>query len=148
LDINKVIGKRLAELVPRTDEFLNEMGWEAQTYYEARSGRRVFRASELVAIARASGGTPVWQFLNATRLTKTVSLGDRAKVINAHDLLDLFRSDDPADKGLIWRAFLANRDILDSVEDAVKEARTIDRELHQRYPKFPAWSEISSLERR
>jgi hypothetical protein len=140
LDINKVIGRRIAELVERSDDFLDEMGWEPQTYYEARIGRRAFRASELVALARASG-VPAWQFLNATRLTKTVKLGEGSKPIGSDDLLDLFRSDDPADKGLIWHAFQANREILDNLAPAMKAARAIEKELHQRYVKFKAWEE-------
>jgi hypothetical protein len=76
LNINKVIGKRLGVAVGRAEKdrngFMKKMKWQAPTYYEARSGRRVFRAAELIAMARATG-VPAWTFLDATGITKTVS---------------------------------------------------------------------------
>ncbi len=103
MDINKVIGKRLAlEVGPEERErFIEKMGWQPQTYYEARSGRRVFRVSELVAMAKAIG-VPAWTFLDADGITKTVSVGDgvKATTITGAALLDLFHAREPAIRSL------------------------------------------------
>ncbi len=101
-DVDVVIGKQLAVLVPRGKasdsvrkwrRFLAEMGWKEQTYYEARSGRRMFRVDELVAMARACE-VPVWTFLDGTKHNKTLSIGDgrKAKAMSTAELLDLFQS--------------------------------------------------------
>jgi hypothetical protein len=92
LDINEVIGKRVGIAVGRAkvdrERFMKKMEWRDQTYYEARSGRRVFRVGELVAMARASG-VPAWTFLDATGISKTVSMGDGSKPISSEELLAL-----------------------------------------------------------
>jgi hypothetical protein len=107
LDINKVIGKRLGLAVGRDEqdrnEFIKAMKWQPQTYYEARSGRRVFRAGELVAMARASG-VPAWTFLDATEISKTVSLGDGSKPISSDELLHLVQPPGGTRKSLAFAA--------------------------------------------
>jgi len=107
LDINQVIGKRLGLAVGRAEQernqFIKAMKWQEPTYYEARSGRRVFRAGELVAMARASG-VPAWTFLDATGISQAVSLGDGSKPISSVELLHLVQPPGGTRKSLMLAA--------------------------------------------
>lgn len=119
-NINQVIGKRLGLAVGRAERdrvaFMKAMKWQEQTYYEARSGRRVFRVGELIAMARATG-VPTWTFLDATGLSKTVSIDDGSKPITSEELLVLVQPSGGARTSLI-AAVKVIRTVIDNLVGA------------------------------
>ncbi len=138
MDINALIGKRLAQLVgpDKREDFVGDMGWQSQTYYEARIGRRVFRVSELAAMARASG-KPAWQFVDARGLAKSVSLGADLGVIGSDALLDLFGY--TRGEVVTWQALNWIREGLGDLNGAVLRARHAEKALRAAHPSLPAY---------
>jgi len=139
LNINQVIGKRLGLAVGRAkrdrEKFMNKMKWRSQTYYEARSGRRVFRVGDLVAMANATG-VPAWKFLDATGISKTVSVDGSKATVTSAALLDLFGS--PAE-GPSWHALVSVRETLGDLNSAVLQARRAEKVLQAVHPGLPAY---------
>lgn len=119
MNINEVIGKRLGLAVGRAERnregFMKKMKWQSQTYYEARSGRRVFRVSELVAMARAVG-VPAWTLLDATGISGAVTI-DGGKPMTSEELLDLVQGPRGARTNLIF-AVKVIRTVIDNLVGA------------------------------
>lgn len=140
MDINKLIGTRLAEFVgpDKRDEFIEAMDWKEQTYYEARIGRRVFRVAELAAMAKASG-RQVWEFVDARGLkdARSVTLGTGSKpTISAGALLDAFGYSQEASS---WRALHSIKETLGDLNSAVLDARRAEEELLAVHPSVSAY---------
>ncbi len=120
MDVNQVIGKRLAQTVGRGGgtafcltlrEFLGEE-WDKQTYYDAIGGRRFFRVSELIGLARAAG-VSVHELVDAKPIgVSKVTMGRKlrkgspnlrgvaAVTIGAPELVDLFKAPGKSQRGL------------------------------------------------
>jgi hypothetical protein len=137
MDINELIGKRLAELVDREkrDDFIGDMGWESQTYYEARSGRRVFRVGELAAMARASKKR-AWEFVDPRGHSTSVSLSADGSTIGRAALLDIFGYVHEASS---WHALLSVQATLGDLNSAVLKQRQAEEVLRAAHPSLPAY---------
>jgi hypothetical protein len=139
LNVNQVIGKRLAGLEvnrKKRERFIEKMGWQSQTYYEARSGRRVFRVGELAAMAAASG-LQAWQFVDARGLTKSVILEVGSKsTISTAALLDVFGYTREASA---WQALISVRESLGELNGAVLHSRRAEEVLRAVHPSLPAY---------
>jgi hypothetical protein len=157
MDVNQVIGKRLAQVVGRGRgtafckskpfrAFLGEE-WDKQTYYDAISGRRFFRVSELIGLARAAG-VPVHELVDANPLgVSKVTMGRKSRkahtgavTISAAELVDQFKAPGEA-QGPMWRALLEVREILGELPALVVAARKAEKELKVFYPSLPALDE-------
>ena len=139
LNINQVIGKRLKALAldrKKRARFIEAMEWPTQTYYEAQSGRRVFRVGELAAMSRASG-QQAWQFVDARGLAKSVTLEVGSKsTISAAALLDVFGYTVEASS---WHALLAVQDALGYGNDQVLQLRRAEQVLRAVHPSRPVY---------
>lgn len=152
MDINDVIGKRLEQIVGKGAgaKFCKEMSkdvgeeWTKQTYYDALHGHRIFRVSELIALARAAG-VQASELLDAKAAgVKKVTISRRHAPtevsINAADLLDLFRAPGKA-QGPMWRALHENRAILGELPALLAASREVEKELRIFFPQLPAFQE-------
>jgi hypothetical protein len=159
MDVNQVIGKRLAQIVGRgrgttfckSKGFRASLGeeWDKQTYYDAISGRRFFRVSELIGLARAAG-VSVHELVDPKPLgVSKVTMGRKSRnsrtgavTITAAELVDQFKAPGEA-QGPMWRALLEVREILGELPALVVAARKAEKELKVFYPKLPAIEEES-----
>jgi hypothetical protein len=93
--------------------------WTRQTLYDACSGRRKFRATDLVAIARATT-QPVHYFLEAAAAgIQEVELHPDTEAIDGEELLNLFRKEEPRDMTRDMTVGLAAiEDVMDDLAQA------------------------------
>ena len=129
----RLTGTALGE---RLEVYLGEP-WTRQTVYEAESGRRAFRASDLIALAMALD-------VQVGELVDAVAAKERQVEIapnwnlGAQHLLDLFRMPGEA-KGPSFRALVLNREVLDDLEGAIAAAKRVNQNLSRMHPEFPAY---------
>jgi hypothetical protein len=110
MDINDVIGGRLGQVIRDPAKFRSDMSgyvgeeWAKQTYYDALHGDRIFRVSELVALARAAG-VQAYSLLDAQAVgAKSITISRRhlkpSVSITTPELMDLFIAPGKATVGL------------------------------------------------
>jgi hypothetical protein len=147
--LDELIGARLRVAVNQeTDDVLSfrdrlapfvRKAWSRQTLYDARGGTRKFRVTDLVAIARATG-KPVHFFLDAAAegFQKVELPG--TEPIDADELLNLFRKEEPRDMTRDMKVALA------SIEDVMDELATQARELDEaaRLINRTGWADLKA----
>ncbi|HZQ49724.1 MAG TPA: helix-turn-helix transcriptional regulator [Candidatus Dormibacteraeota bacterium] len=143
ITINELIGKRLkvertrlglsgAKFGERLKPLLGQ-AWSRQRVSEAEAGKRDFRVSELIALARAAE-VQVYQLVNAEAEHKSRVTTD-AGVIGAAELFDLFKEPGAA-KGPSFRALAHVNTLLGALETMNIEAPRAYRELRRLHPAF------------
>jgi hypothetical protein len=145
MNINELIGKRLAKAIARSEfrsgrafgEELSQLqlgGWNRQTVSEAITGKRVFRVGELIGLAHAAD-VPAYFLLDAgAEGVGEVELAAGCSPITAGELYSLFGSMPPTARSIPAavqtihaRKFL--RQLRDSLKVAEESAATVDRFL-------------------
>lgn len=138
--INQAIGAQIrvererrqltgTEFGQRLAEYLGAPGWTRQTVYEAETGRRDFRISDLVAISLAHH----IQLYELVEGPKQIEISS-GRVVDGERVIDCFShvvSELPL--GRVFRALRVNQELLEAVEDASKNLKKAsDRATHVR----------------
>jgi len=145
LNINQLIGTRIRQLRTkrkmsgaafgiRLGPYLGEP-WTRQTVYEAETGKRDFRITELIALALAAN-IQVHHLVDGNAIGEKLELA-KGKFISAEDLADLFKMGERKAQGPVFRAFVRNREQLKALQAAWANAAEADRQLSALFPDFP-----------
>jgi len=121
----------------RLEPYLGEP-WTRQTVYEAETGKRDFRITELVALALAAN-IQVHHLVDGNAIGEKKLELAKGKFLSADDLADLFKVGERKAQGPVFRAFVRNREQLHALNAAYGSAMETERQLSALFPDFPVF---------